>query len=108
MIPASAPKWAIYAGLAAGAALLIYFVRRGVSGVASDVAGAAVGAAKGAVEGTVLGIGDAVGVPRTNAAACQFAKEGGNWKGVADYCEAGDAFRWGLSQTWEGTKGLIK
>ncbi len=97
-----APKWALWAGLAVGAVALIWFWRRGAAGVASDIASGAVGAAAGAASGAVLGIGDAIGVPRTNAGMCEFAKKEGSWSDVAAYCPAGDALSWGFKNITGG------
>lgn len=73
---------------AALAALALYMLTR--KGAAMN-AGAAVGAAVvdlGA--GAVLGVGDAVGIPRTNQSACAAAIADGRWWDASFSCPAGD------------------
>lgn len=91
-----------------------------VQEVAATVASAAAGAVGDAASGAVLGVGDALGVPRTNEADCAKAlREGrmwdasfacpaadfikGAWRTVADGTpsEAGPVFRGaGASGSW--------
>ncbi len=52
--------------------------------------GAVVAAASGAVAGVAYGIGDAVGVPRTNKTECQKAIEEGRSWDASFACPAGD------------------
>lgn len=72
------------------------------SGAASfSVTEAAAGAVSGAVgavgdlaAGAVLGIGDAVGVPRTDQMLCDISKAKGDVLGASKYCTAGDFLAW--------------
>jgi hypothetical protein len=77
------------AGLAA-LALLVLVKKNGIAGVAAD-AGAAVGeAVVNAGAGVVMGVGDAVGIPRTNKTECQKALEEGRYWDASFACPAGD------------------
>lgn len=90
------PNWALY-GLAAGVAL--YIIKKGSLKVAAaDAAAAVVGATgnvvTGAASGVVLGIGDVVGVPRTDLKACQLAIRSADNLAASQYCSAGVFARW--------------
>ncbi len=78
--------------IAAGAiAALLYVVKKngGLGGVAAGAASALVGAVGDAASGVVLGIGDAIGVPRTDMTACEQAiAEGRTWD-ASFACPAG-------------------
>lgn len=91
--------WAIAAGVAA---LALYRASGGTwSQLGQGVGTAAVDAAGGAVAGVSIGIGDALGVPRTNETECQRAiREGRTWD-ASFACPAGTFVRslWGSSPT---------
>ena len=81
----------ILIGAALAALALVVIVKK--KGAAADV-GAAVGAAAidmagGAVAGVSEGLGDAVGLPRTDAAKCQACLASGDTLGASLYCPAG-------------------
>lgn len=61
--------------------------------VTETVAGA-VGVAADAAAGVVLGIGDEVGVPRTDQMLCDISKARGDVLGASKYCTAGDFLLW--------------
>lgn len=70
----------ILAGLVVLGAGVLIWRKGGVSGAAQAVGGAAVSAAKGVTEGVVYGVGDTLGVPRTDETECQKAlREGRTW-----------------------------
>lgn len=73
---------AIAAGLGVAALLALYIAKKGVAGA---VAGA-VGAAGDAAVGTVYGIGDFLGIPRTDAERCATAKATGDLWAQSLYC----------------------
>jgi hypothetical protein len=80
-----------YAGpvlLIGGAVLVLWFVRRGVAGVAQDVAQAGINAATGLATGAVVGVGQVVGIPETNADACQLALDEGRYWDASFACPA--------------------
>lgn len=81
---------ALVAGLGVVAAALLWVKMRGAGGAGLDV-GVGVGQFVGGVaSGTVLGIGDAIGVPRTDLTECERAKlEGRTWD-ASFACPAGD------------------
>lgn len=81
-------KYAAPAVLIVGAVLALWLLRRGVGGVASDVAQAGVNAAVGVASGAVVGIGQAVGIPETNADACQLALDEGRYWDASFSCPA--------------------
>ena len=66
-----------------------YWFLRGTRGVARDVVGGAAGAVVNASVGAIEGIGEAVGIPRTNQTECQKAlAEGRTWD-ASFACPAG-------------------
>ena len=76
-------------GLLAVVAGLYIWKKGGVAGAAAGAASAVVNAATGAATGTVLGIGDAIGVPRTDQTECEKAlAEGRTWD-ASFACPAG-------------------
>lgn len=87
-----------YVGFAIGAGLILggwlWLKKKDTGQLAQDaaagVAGVVVDAAAGAATGTVLGIGDAIGVPRTNLSACEQAKAEGRTWDASFACPAGD------------------
>jgi len=90
------PNWALYT-VAAGVAL--YVIKKGsLKAAAADAAAAVVGSAGnvavGAASGVVLGVGDIVGVPRTDLQACQLAIRQADNLAASKYCSAGVFARW--------------
>lgn len=80
---------------------LVYLVRSiNLSSAAAGVAGAVGDVATGAV----LGIGDQLGVPRTNLSACEKAKAEGRTLDASFACPAGSF----LSYLWEGKPAAAK
>lgn len=65
-----------------------------VAKVTASAAGVAVDAVDGAASGVVLGIGDVVGVPRTNRQLCQIAINSGNYLDATKYCTLSELFAW--------------
>lgn len=87
-------KIVMYAGLGIVGAVLLagYAWRRGGGTVQNAVASAVtkgIGAAGDAASGVILGIGDVVGVPRTDADQCDQALASGNNLDALIYCPAG-------------------
>jgi hypothetical protein len=87
--------------IGAGVAALVLLVLVKKKGAAAD-AGAAVGAAAvdlagGAVAGVAEGIGDQIGVPRTDMTECERAKAEGRKLDASFACPAGDF----ISYTWD-------
>lgn len=80
----------IAVAVAIGAGLL-YFLKKKADGltVTGAVAGA-VGVAADAGAGIVYGIGDLLGVPRTDASKCAKAKAEGDMWGQSLYCTPGE------------------
>ncbi|MFJ1251901.1 hypothetical protein [Cupriavidus sp. CuC1] len=93
-----------YAGLVLGVALIaaagFWLKKKGsTTDAAAAVAAGAVGLAGDVATGTVLGIGDAIGLPRTNMTACEQAKaEGRSWD-ASFACPAGDFLSYMVSGT---------
>ncbi|WP_454710716.1 hypothetical protein [Cupriavidus nantongensis] len=78
--------------LAAGAIAAIAFVVKkngGLGGVAAGAASALVGAVGDAASGAVLGIGDVLGVPRTDMTECERAMAEGRTWDASFACPAG-------------------
>lgn len=105
----------IGAGLALG--LAIWYAWRQFGSAISEAAGSvgqaignaastAAGAVDTGIAAPVLLIGDAIGVPRTNASRCEQAKRAGDTWTAAQYCPAGDWLTWivdgepAQSSTW--------
>jgi hypothetical protein len=77
-------------GLAAivGFAVLVY-VKKNLQGLIADAAGGVVGVVDDVASGVVIGIGEAVGIPRTNETECEKAlREGRRWD-ASFACPAG-------------------
>lgn len=90
------PVWAYWSLVAVVA---IYVIKKGsVQNAAQGVTAAAVSAAggivKGAAGGVVLGVGDVLGVPRTNLASCKQAIINADNGKALNYCSAGVFARW--------------
>lgn len=73
--------------------LIAYVIVRGPGKAAADaakVAGQAVGGAvAGGATGIVHGIGDSVGIPRTEETECEKARREGRTFDASKYCDAG-------------------
>lgn len=85
--------------IALGAVVLVgFFVIMNARKVAQASAAAAVnavgGAVVGAAEGTILGIGDVLGVPRTDTEKCKAACAAGNAFDAMAYCTVGEYTSW--------------
>lgn len=82
-------KAAIAAAVVGGAYLFFIVKKNGVGAVAADVAAGAVGVATDAAAGVVVGIGQQVGIPRTDETECEKAlREGRTWD-ASFACPAG-------------------
>lgn len=78
------------AGLAlAAVGAVLYVMARGFKGAAQDGTRAAIGLLDGAATGTVLGIGEAFGIPETNADQCTADLAAGNTWEASKSCPAG-------------------
>lgn len=79
-----------------GAVLIgFYFLStRAGQELVAKVTSAAVDAADNAAAGVVLGVGDAIGVPRTNRQLCQIAIDSDNWLDATKYCTLSELFAW--------------
>lgn len=102
------PNWALFAA-AAGVAL--YVLKKGsLQAAAADAAAAVVGATGsvvgGAASGVVLGVGDLVGVPRTDLQACQLAIRSADNLAASQYCSAGVFARWQYLSIKKKTLGI--
>ncbi len=87
------------AGVAVAAAGAWWIWRRGglgavVSDTASAAAGAVVDLADNVIGGTVTGIGQAVGIPKTNMNECERAKAEGRTWDASFACPAGDFIKY--------------
>lgn len=84
--------YAIGAGLILLA--LAYIAIKGPKGAGEQVGGAVVDFATGALSGGVVGVGDVVGVPRTNETECDCAKREGRTWDASFACPAGDFLKY--------------
>lgn len=78
----------------------VYLAKKGMAGAAAAAVGAVVDTATGAV----LGIGDAIGVPRTDAEACAAAKARGDAWAASLYCPATDFAAYGFNAAMDGVQ----
>lgn len=95
-LAAKVPTWVYLLG-AAGVAL--YVIKKGglqgaVAGVTAGAAGVAGDFAKGAAKGAVLGVGDVIGLPRTDLSDCKKAILMADNGDASFYCSAGVFARW--------------
>jgi hypothetical protein len=75
-------------------AALLWAASRGAKETGAAIGSAAVDLVDGAVSGAVIGIGQAVGVPKTNLTECEKAKaEGRTWE-ASFACPAGDFIKY--------------
>lgn len=88
----------IYGGVALAALAAFWWVKKnGIAGVAA----AGVGAVADAGAGAVLGIGDVIGVPRTDLTECEKAKAEGRWWDASFACPAANF----LGGAWDAITG---
>lgn len=85
-------SYAILGALALIAAGGAYVYFRGAKGAAADV----VNAAGNTIAGIAEGIGDQLGVPRTDAEKCAAAMSAGQKYEASKYCDAGTFLKWAI------------
>lgn len=87
----AAVPWPLWAGLGALAVLLLNRATGGAvsRAVGSAIVGGAIDTATGAVEGVTYAVGDAVGVPRTEADKCAQDLAAGRYWDASFSCPAG-------------------
>lgn len=88
----NAPKWALTAAILAGASVALYVIVRGFRGAAADAAGAVVDVATGAIEG----IGESVGIPKTDLEKCYDAMQREDNTDASFFCPAPIFLEWQL------------
>ena len=76
------------------AAVLIVTIFKNAKALGYNVGQGAVDLADGVISGTVTGIGEAVGVPKTNQTECEKAKAEGRTWDASFACPAGDFLRY--------------
>lgn len=79
-------------GVALAALVLLVIVKKkgAAAAVGQGLGEAAANAAGGLVAGVSEGLGDQIGVPRTDATLCEQAKANGSTWDVSKYCPASD------------------
>jgi len=75
-------------------AALLWAASRGAKETGAAIGSAAVDLVDGAVSGAVIGIGQAVGVPKTNLTECEKAKADGRTWDASFACPAGDFIKY--------------
>ncbi len=83
---------------------IIWIARKGVSGVVGDVAQEA---AEIPAE-IVQGVGEAIGIPRTDAQRCEIAKANGQHLEASQYCTAVDFASWEASNVAGSVQSAYK
>jgi hypothetical protein len=84
-----ANKYMLVGVAVALAAALLYVKKNGIAGAAAGLGEAAVDAAGGLVGGVAVGIGDQIGIPRTDENECQKAIREGRYWDASFACPAG-------------------
>lgn len=84
----------IYIAVAAAIIVGAYFAARGVREAGQLLGEGAVDLVDGTVSGVVLGVGDAVGIPRTSESECEKCKRLGDVWGASFACPAADFIKW--------------
>lgn len=101
MNAATVKNAAIAAAALAGLFVVAWVWRNGLGAAAAKIAGGAVDAAAGAV----VGIGEAVGIPMTDAEKCAAAKNYGDGWAASKYCPAGDFLAWSAKRVFGTAAG---
>lgn len=78
-----------YALIGGGVAVLLLWGPQLARWLAEKVGAAAAGIPIETATGIVLGVGDAVGIPRTDVDKCQAHVDAGEWLDASFYCPAG-------------------
>lgn len=95
----SETKMMLLGGAVALAAILLYVKKNGgiagaAAGVGTAAADAVIGFGGGVVSGAAYGIGDAIGVPRTDQTECEKAKAEGRTWDASFACPASDFLKY--------------
>lgn len=83
-----------YAALAGVAIIAATWVTKNAGEVGASIGGAAVDAVDGVLNGTVTGIGEMIGVDKTNKTECEKAKADGRTWDASFACPAGDFLKY--------------
>jgi len=86
------------AAVLAVAAIVVMASKKGVAGIGAAIGGAAVDLANGVVSGVGFGVGDILGVPRTDESKCAEARAAGDTWAASQYCTAGTF----MGYAWDG------
>ena len=92
---------------AGAVAVAVWLARRGVSGVAEDTGRAIVSAADGVATGVVTGIGEAVGIPKTNVSKGVQDVQRGDWWNASFDLPAVDFIREASNAAWNNVKSIF-
>jgi hypothetical protein len=87
------PQW-VWIAAAAGVVVLYVIKKGGIAGAVAGVTSGAVGVAGSAAGGVVLGVGDILGVPRTDVEECKACISRGDNVGASKSCSAGVFAKW--------------
>lgn len=106
---AQTEKLLMQVGLGAAAAMILMpdLFARLVGKVTEGVVGGAGQVIVRTGEGAVLGIGDAIGIPRTDAEKCEAAIKAGNTLDASFYCPAGTFLKSAAGQVYDAVTGLV-
>lgn len=99
-IPALAElETGVVIALAVGAAVAVFLFVRNARTVARGVVNGAASLAGDVAAGAIEGVGEQVGVPRTDVDKCAAAKAAGNSWDASFYCPAGDFLKFVFSSS---------
>lgn len=83
------PNRYMVVGVVVGLAAVLVLLKKNPAGVGEAVGGAAVDLAGGVVAGAAQGVGDVLGIPRTNETECEKAMREGRYWDASFACPAG-------------------
>lgn len=96
-------RYAMYAALGLGVVGALWYLKRSIANVTvASAVTSAIGAVDDVSSGIVFGIGDSIGVPRTDTDKCAEARASGNVVDLATYCPAGSAITGFIPTIWNG------
>jgi hypothetical protein len=89
-------------------AIVVMVKKKGAAaGVGAAIGGAAVDLANGVVSGVTFGVGDLLGVPRTDESRCAEARAAGDTWAASQYCTAGTFMGYAWDSATTAVGGIV-
>ncbi|MFC4932946.1 hypothetical protein [Massilia sp. GCM10023247] len=99
----------VIVGAVAGLAVVLLLVKKnGIAAVGAELGGAAVDMAGGVVAGAAQGVGDVLGIPRTNETECEKAMREGRYWDASFSCPAGTFIGGAATDAYNNVKGWFE